>query len=104
RARTRAGFARSAPVTAWDGGREVGTAGSLTATTRRSTTCGARAGPASRTAVAQPDLTRNPTAAWVVTSVTATAAPARSAPGALRGSRDRPRRRPDTGTDRRRVT
>src|SRR5207244_8813225 len=57
------GAAPAAPVTARYGWREVGTAGSLSSTTRRSSARGALAGPATSTPVAHPDLTRNPTAA-----------------------------------------
>src|SRR5438309_11838386 len=50
-------------MTAWYGWREVGTDASLNSRTCRSTTRGEPAGPITSTAVAQPDLTRQPTTA-----------------------------------------
>src|SRR5438105_318061 len=54
---------RRAPITAWYGWRDVGTDASLSSMTCRSTTRGEPAGPVTSTAVAQPDLTRQPTTA-----------------------------------------
>ena len=51
------------PNAAWYGCRDSGTAGSHRSSTQRSRTCGNCTGPASKTAMAKPDLTRNPNTA-----------------------------------------
>src|SRR5213080_2006474 len=76
RRRCRSSFAASlgrASRTAWYGCRDVGMRASLRSITRRSSTRGARGGPSTSTAVAQPDLTRQPS-----TRIRASSSPRRS--------------------------
>src|SRR5437899_2137866 len=70
-------------MTAWYGWREVGTAASLNARTCRSTTQGEPAGPITSTAVAHPDLTRQPTTARPRTRASSSPKRSRAARGLL---------------------